>query len=192
MENEKALDDWCLEIEKAFEKSPNEKLAATRSVPPVDLAKVRERAMRSPRLPLLDPLPRNIVIATESHPGFSSDLSSWNLTIDQEGNLHRHTLAYERTSEGKSICVLREELFCIGIDEITRLILLAKHIDFPNFDYGDLWILDDAGSSRISVRIDGQIETLEYRVDPIFSDESAEKFFRLWQEIHNLAPFLNT
>ena len=189
MENEKALDDWCLEIEKAFEKSPNEKLAATRSVPPVDLAKVRERAMRSPRLPFLDPLPANIVIAVESHPGFSYDLSSWNLTIDQEGNLHQHILV--DTRRGKLDFEHREEIANIGVAEVERLLKLSNEIGFPHFEDGGMCITD-TGSRRISIRVNGQIETVVDNANPCFTDESQEKFYDLWQEIYRHAPFHST
>ena len=158
-------------------------------MPPVDFEKIRERAMRSPHLPPLDPLPPNIVIAAESHPGFSYDLSSWNLTIDQEGNLHQHILVDTRRGKFKS--EHREEIANIGVAEVERLLKLANEIGFPHFEY-DVMCMTDMGSRRISILIDGQIETAINNAHPCFTDESQEKFYDLWQEIYRHAPFHST
>lgn len=144
------------------------------------------RALLSPRLPKLVVLPPNVVVAAESHPGFSSDLSSWILTIDISGCLQQHFLG--EASKTDKTWKLQESFVAIGADKVEQLVKLATELDFPNFQYTSM-CATDMGSCRISLRIGEQVETVVDNSSPSFMPESEERFYRLWRAITRHAPF---
>lgn len=181
--------DWRRKMEESFAAaSPDgERKNAEVEKPETYLATMARRALNSPRLPKLDPLSPNVVIAAESHPGFSPDLTSWSLTIDQNGHLHQYVLV--STSIGEILWELRDEQVEIGAEEVTRILTMAEKLGFSSFRK----VLDisttDLGSSRLTFRLNGQTVTHEEDGNGEMTEENTNRFYQLWKEVRRHAPY---
>ncbi len=182
-----ASKNWWKDIEEVFSVSDDEPKSAEAGKFAIDWNSLRERALRSPRLPKLDPLPTNILIAAEFYPGWTPDLSSWNLTIDCEGNLHQHIRA--DTPKAETTWTYQEEHLNIGADEVARLLKMAEEFGFSSFQKVTESITTDVASARLSFRLDGQIIThIEDGIGKM-TEENTNRFYRLWKEVRRHAPF---
>ncbi len=182
-----ATDDWWTSIEDAFKMPPenSRKYGHKDGKIPVDLEAIARRALKKPHLPKLEPLAENVIIAAETFPGFSSDLTRWNLTIDEMGNLHQNiqiSTPENRDAEPYSLDVE------IGSVEVERLLKVAMELNFTRLNYSE-GMMTDTGSEKISVRLSGELVSAIRNGYPLMTDESFERFRQLWQEIHLYAPF---
>jgi len=191
-ENENNLADWWNKIEEAFVASFPEGEVPTISIrSAADEAREDEIRVKNDlklrRFPKLDPLPPNVVIAAALSPGFTPDLSSWNLTIDCEGNLHQHISAH--TPKAETTWTYQEEHRNVGADEVARLLKMAEEFGFSSFQKVTESISTDVGSARLSFRLDGQITThIEDGIGEM-TEENTNRFYQLWKEVRRHAPF---
>ena len=188
--NEKsaAKDDWWSSIENIFrlsseddgqENQPSSDISA-------NLEAIVRLVLKKPHLPKLDPLAQNIVIAAAFWPGFSSDLSRWDLTIDGEGEMRQNILI--STPENRD-AEPYTEILNIGADEAARLVQLADDLNFATFRPAIESITTDVGSARLSFRLGGEIVTYVDDGGGELSEEYQKSFRQLWKEVRQHAPF---
>lgn len=187
-EKSSANDDWWSSIEDAFKLSSEEEQKQEFQSAGIDtsLETMVRRILKKPHLPRLDPLPDNVVIAAETFPGFSSDLTRWNLTIDGSGTLHQNVLIC--TPENSDAEPYSENVE-IGKVEVERLLKLAIDLDFVAFRPVVETITTDVGSYQLWFRLNGKIVTYVADGGGELSEEHEKSFRRLWQEIQRYAPF---
>lgn len=191
-ENENNLADWWSKIEEDFVASfPEGEVPAISIRSAADDAREDEIRVKNDlklrHFPKLDPLPPNVVIAAAFSPGFAPDLSSWNLTIDCEGNLHQYIRAY--TPKAETTWTYQEEHLNIGADEVARLLKMAEEFGFSSFQKVTESITTDVGSASLSFRLNGQIITHIQDGSGEMSEENTNRFRQLWKEVHRYAPF---
>lgn len=189
-EAKKDFEDWWGEIEETFAAPlfDNENPSKLNLPEPIiDWKAMARKAFSQPRLPKLDPLPSEVMIAMEYWPGFSHDYTSWNLTIDRDGTLRQHICIY--TPKGKCSYDYQIEHIQIDSEDVIRISKLAADIGFASFRKVIDCITTDVESARISLRLNGEIVTHVRDGDGEMSEEQTRQFKLLLQQIRQHAPF---
>ena len=134
-------------------------------------------------------LPGAVIGATFA-PGFTEDLSSWRLVIDDEGNLFQDikVSTHENQWQGEQ----RQEYFFIGQDKVIQLLLTAEEVGFMSYkDSYDISVTDQA-LHVLSIRF-GECEKTVTAYGAAWlayeGDADMKGFLELWKAVHQYAPF---
>lgn len=132
------------------------------------------------------------VIGAVYGPGFSEDLSSWRLVIDDEGNLFQEIDVWQWTTESVHIQEHRREHVVIGPDAVLQLLLEAQRLEFTSYDDSYDPSITDQPDRIISVRF-GEIDKTvhAYAAFGLAAEGNRDMigFLELWEAIHRYAPF---
>ncbi len=132
------------------------------------------------------------VIGATFHPGFSEDLSSWRLVIDEDGNLFQDTKVWQWTKESGITQKELHEQVQIDIAVVLELLLKAEQIGFHSFQKSYNATVDDMHSYLISIRFGEADTTVNANgVGWLVREGNMDMkgFAELWKEIHKHAPF---
>lgn len=127
------------------------------------------------------------VIGATFRPGFSGDLSSWRLVIDDEGNLFQDTMVWQSMFEER-----RQEHIHIGTDAVLELLLEAERFGFRSCKEFLRATMEDQSSRSLTIRFGEMDATVEvYGADLLAHEGNLKtiRFLSLWTMIHRYAPF---
>lgn len=148
--------------------------------------------MKLPELELND---GDLIGAALVTPGFTSDLSTWNVTLDEHGLLTQTISLAQPPKFEHGITALRQHVHDDTISHLKRIVEEEEMLRFAGFP--DLCVTDQE-SVRLTIRLHGITNTIDaygpHAVAELGETETdrkkAARFCRLWDAIVKLTPFV--
>ena len=173
------MNDFDLDLEELL-RAPGPKY----DLPSTPSANEKQRALFADSAP-------DVVVIAQFGPGFSSDLSSWVLTLSLSGVLVQESdiMNFDDHSQDG----LRRDIAIVGPEFVASVLARAAELDFWNLNaVNPNESVTDMPSLKLSIRHGARERS--YRPQSVVyhayrGHEGAKHFMELWDLIHQHAPF---